>query len=222
VKHKKLVVTLVVVAMAILASVAYAWWSDTVTSETNTIATGEVALDMGGQLPIEASGLAPQSTPAVDAADDKYACVDYFWVENESSIPLMFYGWLSDGSDPKGIAQYVNARIWLLGARSAPAFWTGYPGYVDTFQAPGPWLSFEGTVAQLWTGRPAGIALLSSRTPSGTHTPINPGEVGVYRVALWLDSSAPDSAQNALLAFKLNFTGVQEEGWGDHIASFLP
>ncbi len=71
--------------------------------------------------------------------------------------------------------------------------------------------------AQLW-GHDAGINYLSSRYPSGTgwgHTPLDVGEYAVYRVAVWLDSTAPDSAQNATLSFKISFTGMQEEGWDD-------
>jgi len=222
-KHKKLlIVAIVVVAMAVAATVAYAWWSTTITSDTNSVSTGSVAMEMSGApwMPITASGLVPQSDPALDAEDAEYADVTYFWVKNSSTIPLMFYGWLSDGSDNKDIRQYVNVRIWLLGATTAPAYWTGYPaGWVDTFQVPGPHETYFGTIGGLWSGPPAGINYLSSRWWDGTwhRTPINPGEYGVYRVAIWLDSTAPNSAQGATgpdaLSFKINFTGMQDEAW---------
>ncbi len=216
-KHKKLIVVLVVLAMAITASIAYAWWSDTVTSDTNTVATGEVALEMAG-LPIDASGLVPQNDPAADAVDAAYADVTYFWVKNDSTVPLMFYGWLSDGSDDSNIRSYVNARITLLGSATAPDWWTLPDGWEGTFQDGGPYDVFDGTVADLWSGQTAGKLYLSSRYWDGSdwiHTLLEEGEYAVYRVAIWLDSTAPDSAQNATLSFKINFTGIQEEGWVD-------
>jgi hypothetical protein len=215
VKHKKLlIVVIVVVAMAIAAAVAYAWWSATVTSGTNTLVAGEVALTMEG-LPIEASGLMPQIDPELTDIDAEYADVTYMWVRNDSSVPVMFYGWLSDGSDAAGIRPYVNARITLLGSASAPAWWSLPAGWAGTFQDAGPYDVFDGTVAQLWS-QAAGINYLSSRYPIGDdwgHTPLDVGEYAVYRVAVWLDSSAPDSVQNATLSFKINFTGMQVEGW---------
>jgi hypothetical protein len=218
-KHKKLiVVAIVVVAMAVAATVAYAWWSTTITSDTNSVSTGSVAMEMAG-LPVTASGLVPQANPAMDAEDAEYADVTYFWVKNSSSIPLMFYGWLSDGSDPKNIRSYVNVRIWLLGATTAPSYWTLPAGWVDTFQIPGPHETYFGTVGGLWQVAD-GINYLSSRFWTGTEwvrTPIGPGEYGVYRVAIWLDSTAPNSAQGATgsdaLTFKINFTGMQDEAW---------
>jgi predicted ribosomally synthesized peptide with SipW-like signal peptide len=214
-KHKKLlIVAIVVVAMAVAAAVAYAWWSDTVTSDTNTVVAGEVALAMEG-LPIQASGLMPQNDPDLDAADGEYADVTYIWVRNDSPVELMFYGWLSHGSDDDNIRPYVNARITLLGSASAPSWWSLPAGWVGTFQDAGPYDVFDGTVAQLW-GESAGINYLSSRYPIGDdwgHTPLDVGEYAVYRVAVWLDSTAPDGVQGATLSFKINFTGMQEEGW---------
>ena len=216
-KHKKLVIVLaVLVVMAVAAAVAYAWWSATVSVPGNTVTTGQVSLETEG-LPIVASGLVPQLDPALDAADDKYGAVQYFWVKNGSTTPLMFYGWLSDGTDANNIRSSVRARIWLLGTAAAPGYWTGYPdGWVGTFNPGGPYATFDGTVAQLWSGAPAGRNYLSSRYPIGSswgRTPINPGEYGVYRIAVWLDSNAPNSTQNSVLGFTINFTGMQEEAW---------
>jgi predicted ribosomally synthesized peptide with SipW-like signal peptide len=219
-KHKKLIiVAIVVVAMAVAASVAYAWWSDTVSVSDNTVSTGEVSLETSG-LPVVAAGLVPQVDPALDAPDAAYPGVQYFWVKNGSSIPLMFYGWLSDGNDPKNINPHVNARIWLLGSSTeVPSWWTGYPsGWVDTFQpaANGPFLSYDGALSGLWSGAPAGVNYLSSRYWTGSswlRTPIGKGEYGVYRIAVWLDSAAPDTTQNATVSFTINFTGMQDGAW---------
>lgn len=214
-RHKKLIVFVVVLAMALAAAAAYAWWSTTITSDTNNVATGHIALAMSG-LPIDASGLVPQNAPEEDAEDSEYADVTYFWVKNDSSMPLMFYGWLSDGSDTKNIRSYVRARIWLLGDAEPPDFWTGIDEtWVGTFQTGGPYDTFDGTVAQLWSAQTAGINYLSSRYwDSAWHrTLFEPGEYAVYRVAIWLDGSAPDSTQDATLSFKINFTGMQEEAW---------
>lgn len=215
-KHKKLFVFVVVLVMALAATAAYAWWSTTVQTGPSSVTTGQVSLEVVG-LPLAATDLVPQLDPALNAPDADYAHVQYFYVGNTSSIPLMFYGWLSDGSDAKNIRSHVRARIWLLGATSPPLYWTGYPaGWVDTFQVPGPHLSFDGTVADLWSGQPAGINYLSSRWWDGSawhRTPIAPGEYGVYRVAIWLSGSAPPETQSATLGFQINFTGMQDEAW---------
>jgi predicted ribosomally synthesized peptide with SipW-like signal peptide len=232
-KHKKLIIAIAVIAvMAIGAAVAYAWWSDTVSAPGNSVSTGNVSLETFG-LPIVADGLVPQLDPAMDANDSKYAAVQYFWVKNGSSIPLMFYGWLSGGNDPSNINPYVNARIWLLGSSTPTpvSWWTGLdPSWVDTFQpaAGGPFLSYGGPLSGLWAGEPDGINHLSSRYWTGSswvRTPIGSGEYGVYRIAVWLDSSAPDSTQNSTVGFTINFTGMQDEAWtaaGYDATPFVP
>jgi predicted ribosomally synthesized peptide with SipW-like signal peptide len=222
-KHKKLLIVLaVVVVMAIAAAVAYAWWSDTVSVDSNAVSTGSVSLETQG-LPIVADGLVPQVDPAEKAADAAYPSVTYFWVKNGSTVPLMFYGWLSGGDDPKNINPYVKVRIWLLGSNTPTpvSWWTGLdPSWTDTFQpaAGGPFLSYEGTLAGLWPGKDPGINYLSSRWWDGTswhRTPIGEGEYGVYRAAVWLDKDAPDSTQNATVKFTINWTGMQEGAWDD-------
>lgn len=232
-KHKKLIIVLaVVVVMAIAAAVAYAWWSDSVSTGTSSVSTGNVSLETYG-LPIVADGLVPQLDPALDAEDSEYAAVQYFWVKNGSSIPLMFYGWINNGSDANDIRSFVRARIWLLGSSTPTpvSWWTGLdPSWVDTFQpAPGgPFVSFDGTVEDLWTSVPAGINYLSSRYWTGSawvRTPIGSGEYGVYRIAVWLDSTAPDSTQNSTVSFTINFTGMQDEAWteaGYDLDPFVP
>lgn len=216
-KHKKLIVVLaVVLVMAIGAAVAYAWWSSTATTYGNSVATGNVTLESDGGS-IVASGLVPQVAPAEEADDAAYGAVSYIWVHNASSTPLMFYGWLNDGAGDTIINPYVRVRIWLLGATTAPAWWTNYPaGWTDTFQSPGPFLSFDGTLEQLWSGQAGGINYLSSRWWDGAawhRTLINPDEYGTYRVAIWLDSSAPNETQNKTVDFSVNWTGMQEEAW---------
>jgi hypothetical protein len=206
----------VLVVMAIAASVAYAWWTADANVGGNTVSTAGTGLEMGG-LPITAAGLVPIKDPDIDANDAAYASVSYFFVHNTGSIPLMFYGFLSDGNDPNNINPYVRVRIWLQSAVPAPANWTGYPaGWADTFQTGGPYVAYDGTLGGLWTGAPAGINYLSSRGWTGSawiDTPIGVNEYGVYRVAVWLDSGAPDSTQNSTVGFKINFHGMQKEAW---------
>lgn len=217
--RRKLIITAIVVAvvLAIAGGTAYAWWTTTTSEAGNGVGTGSIALDTSG-LPIVVSGLAPMTSPALDAADSSYPSVSYFYVHNGGSIKAMFYGWLSGGNDPNNIKGVVDIRIWLLGATTPPSGWTGFPsGWTDTFQAPGPWLVYNGTLDGLWNGASAGRNYLSSRgggSPTWVDTPINPGEYGVYRVAVWLDSSASDpSTQNASVGFTINFTSLQVEQW---------
>jgi len=220
-KKRALLPIAVVAVLAIGATVALAWWSSIASTDNNSVSTGSVSMATGG-LPITANNLVPIATPGANAADAGYGSVSYFWVHNTSSIPLMFYGYLSNGSpDVKNLAQYVDVRIWLLGSSTTTPVtgWTGLPtDWVDTFQpaAGGPFLSFDGTLKQLWLGEPAGINFLSSRAWYGSawhDTPIGHDEYGVYRVAVWLDSSAPDSTQNAALTFTMNFKGMQQGEW---------
>jgi predicted ribosomally synthesized peptide with SipW-like signal peptide len=224
-KHKKLIIVIVVlVVMAIAASVAYAWWSDTASTSGNKVSTVGVDLETFG-LPITAGGLVPMADPALEAVDAAYPSVSYFWVKNGGSIPLMCYGWLSDGDDPGNINPYVRIRIWLLGSSTPTpvSWWTGLdPNWVDTFQpAPGgPFVSYDGTLGALWPGKDPGINYLSTRywnLPSGPwlDTPMGAGEYGVYRAAVWLDSTAPDFTQNKTVEFTINFTGMQQEAWDE-------
>ncbi len=218
-KHKKLIIAIIAVvvlaAAVALAGVAFGWWTANASTPGNSVSTANAGLATSG-LPITAAGLVPQVSPAEDAVDSEYGSVSYFYVENTGSTPLMFYGWLSGGTDTNNIAPYVDVRVWLLGATTAPSFWTGMPsGWSDTFQVAGPWLAYEGPLSGLWSGVPAGLNYLSSRGWSGswTDTPIAAGQYGVYRVAVWLDSSAPDSTQNSTVGFTVNFTGLSPAQW---------
>jgi hypothetical protein len=227
-KHKKLIIAtiagLVAAACVILAGVAFGWWTANASTPGNSVSTADAGLVTSG-LPITVSGLVPMVDPApadpgTTVPDSSYPSVSYFYVHNTGSTPLMFYGWLSGGNDTKAIAPYVHMRIWLLGATSAPSAWSGLPsGWADTFQAQGPWLAYDGTLAGLWTGASAGLNYLSSRGWTGTSwvdTPILPGQYGVYRVATWLGDNAPDSTQNATVSFTINFTGLEPQEWAAH------
>jgi hypothetical protein len=225
-KHKKLfiaIIAVVVLAAAIaLAGVAFGWWTANASTAGNSVSTANTGLVTSG-LPITVSGLVPQVNPAADPAgntlnDAQYPSVSYFYVENSGTTPLMFYGWLSGGTDAKALAPYVDMRIWLLGDNAAPGNWTGMPGgWADTFQVSGgPFPVFDGTLGDLWAGQSAGINFLSSRHWTGSawqDTAIQPGQYAVYRVAIWLDSSAPDSTQNATASFTINFTGLSTQQW---------
>jgi hypothetical protein len=218
-KKRYLIPTIAIVVLAVAGGTAYAWWTATASTTGNGVGTGSIALDTSG-LPIVVSGLAPMTSPALNAADSAYPSVSYFYVHNGGSIKAMFYGWLSGGNDPNNIRGVVDMRIWLLGSASASANgWTGMPsGWQNTFNMTGgPYLVYDGTLDGLWSGAPAGRNFLSSRgggSPTWIDTPINPGEYGVYRVAVWLDSSASDpSTQNASVGFTINFTSLQMEQW---------
>jgi len=124
---------------------------------------------------------------------------------------------------------------------SAITNWTGFGslGWVDSFQpAPGgPFLAYDGTIQNLCSAaytlgngsdptvapvtgaQAAGMNYLSSRGGGSSNastwidTPIAPGQNGVYRVAVWLDSSAPNSTQGQWASFDLDFHGVTTDGW---------
>lgn len=219
-KHKKLLIVLaVIVVMGIAAAAAYAWWSSDAEIPGNSITTGGLELIETVGLPFTAEGLVPQNPPDADAPDADYAHVSYFYLHNPDDNPaLMFYGWLSDGDDSKGLRDYVRARIWVLGTDPAPDWWNGIDqSWVGTFGSPGgPYVSFDGKLADLWPGRPAGINYLSSRyggDPTWGRTLFDPGEYAVYRMAIWLDGSAPDSTQHSTVSFTINWTGMQVGAW---------
>ncbi len=159
----------------------------------------------------------PQTDPAAGADDAAYADVTYISVKNDSTVPLMFYGWLSDGSDPDNIRSYVKVRIELLGSAAVPALLDRLPpARLGTFQDGGPYPVFTGTVAQLW-GESCRHQLPQQPLLDGLD--VGPyatrgGSTAVYRVAVWLDSAAPNTAQNDALSFKVNFTGMQDRGLG--------
>ena len=207
-KHRKLIISIiavVVLAAAIaLAGVAFGWWTAFATNGTgNAVSTGTAGLVMSGNT-LNLSGLQPEaSTGFVPPAD---AAVDYVYVGNTGSTPLMFYAYLADPSDPGAIVPYLDVSI-TIDPLSNPYGWT------DTFATGGPWPVYSGPLSTIWDSSAAGKIHLASLTPSNTPNPIQPGQYGVYRIAVWLDSSAPDSTQGKTANFSVNFSGMTLDQW---------
>jgi hypothetical protein len=220
--RRKLIIIAIVTAvvLAIAGGTAYAWWTASDATGTNTLTTGNEGLTISssGSALVTASNLLPQTLPDLGADDAAYAAVSYLWVHNSGSTPLMFYGYLWNGSGDTVINSAVHVRVWLLASAIHPPNWTGLPtGWNNTFSSGGPYLSFDGTLASLWNdAENAGINYLSSRYWAGAwhHTPMGAGEWGVYRVAVWLDGpSATNAMQNKSVSFTLNFKGMLESEW---------
>ncbi len=202
-----LLLSVAVLAIAVFAAgAAFGWWTSFATNGTsNAVSTGTAGLVMSGNT-LNLSGLVPQVDPGANAPDSAYGAADYVYVGNTGSIPLMFYGYLADPSDAGGIVPYVHVRIWL-DPTSNPYGWT------DTFNTGGPWLVYQGPLSTIWNSSAQGKIYLGSVAPPNTPTPINPGQYGVYRIAVWLDGSAPNSTQGQTATFSVNFAGEQLNQW---------
>ena len=223
-KHKKLIIAIgivVALAVAIFATgAAFGWWyTDAAPIAGNQVGSGTATLVSGGG-PVSATNLVPQVAPTDPANDSAYGGVSYFYVKNTGSVPLMFYAYIDNGGGTPSadFLSKVDVAIWLLGATSTPSNWTGLPGLgwsADTFNSPGPWPVWSGTLADLWNGGQAfGATHLGSVTPSNVATPINAGEVGIYRVAVWLDSSAAAlDTQGQSASFSLEFHAIETQQW---------
>jgi hypothetical protein len=221
-KHKKFLFALaVLIALAIAAGVAFAWWTTSTSIGGNSVGTGSLTL-AAGYSPISASGLLPQVDPAADPTgslpDNTYPSVSYVWVQNQGTVPLMFYAWLDNGSgDYAALINYIHVRIWLNPANNA----SGWP---ETFNSSFHGLVFEGMLSTLWAGQSAGKTYLGSTSQpdgQGVKTPIGPSEQGVYKIAVWLDSSAGNDTQGKTLGFTLKFNGGQEELFDSNVANSL-
>lgn len=207
-RHKKLMIAAiaaVALAIAILAAgVAFGWWTAFATNGTNNaVSTGTAGLVMSGNT-LNLTGLQPEaSTGFVPPAD---AAVDYVYVGNTGSTPLMFYAYLANPLDAGGIVPYLDVQI-TLDPASNPYGWT------DSFATGGPWTVYAGPLSTIWNSSAVGKIKLASLTPSNTPNPILPGQYGVYKIAVWLDSSAPDSTQGKTANFSVNFSGITLDEW---------
>ena len=93
-------------------------------------------------------------------------------------------------------------------------------GWTDTFATGGPWTVYSGPLSAIWNSSAAGKSLLASLTPSNTPNPIQPGQYGVYKIAVWLDWSAPNSTQGQSASFSVNFSGITLDEWTANGNSF--
>ena len=216
-KHKRLIVgtaAAATLAIAIFATgTAFGWWTTSATNGTgNLVSTGTAGLSMSTNT-LNLSGLVPQTDPASNAPDSAYGAIDYAYVANTGNTPLMFYGYLADPADTGGLVPYIHIRIWL-DPTSNPYGWT------DSFNTGGPWPVYSGSLSTLWNSSAAGKVYLGSVTPSNVATPILPGQAGVYKIAVWLDSSAPNSTQGQTATFSITFAGEQLNQWQANGNSF--
>lgn len=222
-KHKKFLFALaLLIALAIAGGIAYAWWTTSTDPISGSVGTGELKL-ASGYGPITVSGLVPQVDPPADLtgslSDSTYPSVNYFWVQNQGTVPMMFYGWLDNGSgDWAVLISKLHVRVWLNPA-------TNNSGWTNTFNNTGNYQVFNGTLDQLWGGQVDGKYYLGSTSGyngTGVKTPIGPGEQGVYKIAVWLDKSAGNDTQGKTLGFTLKFNGAQEQLFDQNIIDFGP
>jgi hypothetical protein len=210
-KHKKLfIVIAVVVALAIAASIAFAWWTTSASIGGNSVGSDTATLAAGGSVSV--SHLIPQLPPVADPtgglSDSTYPSVSYIYVQNTGSTPLMFYAYLANGSGDTVLLPYVHVRIWLNPANNNSP-WT------NTFNNTGNYLVFEGTLDLLWNNAVVAgkyyLGSTSGHNGAGVQTPIAPGQLGVYKIAVWLDSTAGNDTQGKTIYFDINFNGEQVE-----------
>ena len=222
--RKKVLIPLLVAVLLALAifsvGAAFGWWTTSAAPITgNSVSTGTATLVAGGG-PVSIANLVPQVAPADDPtwslADSTYPSVSYIYVQNQGSVPLMFYGYLANPGGDGVLLSYVHIRIWLNPA-------TNNSGWTDNFNNTGHYLVFDGPLSTLWNSAAAGKQYLGStsgQNGTGVQTPILPGQTGVYKIACWLDSSAGNDTQAKSLSFSINFNGEQENefiadgGWG--------
>ena len=208
-KKRIIIPVLVVVVMAVAASVAYAWWTTDTSIDGNEVTTGSMGMSSGSS-PIVAKDLIPQLAPGTDLS--KYH-VSYFWFKNTSpSTPMMAYGYLDNVVDPTGIQGKVMVQITIAPTDSP---WGDPTGTLSA--AGGPYPVYTGSVDGIM-GTTNGKATLATRFWTGTawqHTLLAPGQEAWYKVVVWLDSSADNSYQNGSFKADLKFNGMQEEAWVD-------
>ena len=183
-KKKIIVFAVVAVVAAVIAGIAFAWWTAADPAVGgNTVGTSEMGFAKDG-LPLHISGLAPindpsgtaglttTTAPSGDMASDANlatdgASVSYFYVENTGTTPVMYYASLSDGSityvDPNGPALDVNSEDNLLAhlqlrislcGTANPVGWVPTDSWADTFNSGGPYVVYAGPLATLWNGGP--------------------------------------------------------------------
>jgi predicted ribosomally synthesized peptide with SipW-like signal peptide len=224
-KHKKLIVVLaVVVVMAVGASVAYAWWSNTQSLPNNSIKTGSLAVEVGSRDggPINVSGLRPSNPPAFayvhptiptlnqqDAVAETGFPQAFFWVHNTSDIEAMFYAYLSVTAESAGIRDKIMCRVWLN-----PVDWT--PVDSANWWKPGQnFMVYQGPLSGIDSAQ-GGRDNLRTWTPDIKPDPIPAGKWGVYKIVFWLDgpSSGPET-MGVTLKVDLNVAAGQVEApWG--------
>jgi hypothetical protein len=213
-KQKTLIIALILVvvlaAATALAGVAFGWWTSDPAVGGNTLTSDTATLVVGGA-PIALNGLVPQVDPAADPTgslpDSTYPSVSYIYVQNQGSVPLMFYVFLADPSGYVGLVDYVHVRIWLNPA-------TNNSGWTNTFNNTGNYQVFNGMLGTIWNSSAQGKVYLGSTSGlngSGVKTPINPGETGVYKIAVWLDQTAGNDTQGKTVGFSINLHGEQVE-----------
>ena len=222
--RKRVLIPLFSAALLALAvfsvGAAFGWWTTSAAPITgNSVSTGTATLVAGGG-PVSIANLVPQVAPADDPTgslgDSAYPSVSYIYVQNQGSVPLMFYGYLANPGGDAALLNHVHIRIWLNPVNNTT-------GWTDTFNNTGNYLVFDGVINTLWNSSAAGKYYLGSTSGAngaGVQTPILPGQTGVYKIACWLDSSAGNDTQAKSLSFSINFNGEQQNefiadgGWG--------
>jgi len=212
--RKHLFISIVVlVAVCIFASVAYAWLTSTASVAGNTISTGSEFGMTASSNPITVSGLVPQNDPpAAPNADTTGYKTSFVWFQNNATIPAMAFAYLDNLTDPGNIRDLVNVKITVAPTDS------GWGDESATLSGPGgPYVVYSGPISGIW-GQDNGKANMSTRYWNGSswvHTPIAAGQQGWYKIVVWLDSTATNAAMGQTLTCDLNFWGTQEENWAD-------
>jgi hypothetical protein len=191
----------VFLGVVFVATAAFAYFTFSQTVSGNTVTSGELKFTVW-QSPLDARNLMPGGT----------ANVSYIAIRNDSPVQADFKAWV-DGFDAGSTlgADKVNVKITMN--PSTPNPW----GLTDTFSPAADYpvgVAWGGPTFKLSDLQDPNSHKLASVYWNGSadvKTPIQPGQIAVYKVEVSLDASADNGYANKWLMCNFNWAGYQVE-----------
>jgi predicted ribosomally synthesized peptide with SipW-like signal peptide len=188
---KKILISILIIGVvaAIAIGGTTAWFTSQQQYDNNqiTAATYNVGVGSGSMtLPMSVTGLAPGEMR--DAGIIK--------IVNDGQLAAWMRAYTSITGGTDGFSSYIKVKLTLLDTTYGA--YNGYQPYPGTG---GPYISWDGALNGLHFGN------------VGHNNPIQPGQMGVYKVEVGLDGSTPVAYQSATCLFSLVFES-QQSGFG--------
>ena len=203
-RRRVFTVLTVVIAVVGVASIAFAWFSWTESTTGNTLTSGEMTFTTWAvpSMPWAIEDLMPS-----DGSDPEKCFVA---IRNDGDDAALIKAYLTALSGDTILKDVVNVRVVMRPSDSPFGVGEGDFGPSTDFTCQDPDATTYDADNYWKLSELVGAASTPLIIPESHTERLDPGEYAVYRIELWLDSTAGNAYQNKTMGFTFNWFGTQD------------
>lgn len=203
-RRRLFTVLTIVVAIVGVASIAFAWFSWTQATAGNTLTSGEMTFTTWADpaMPWTISGLMP--------SDGSDPISRFVAIRNDGDDSALIKAYLTAAIGDVALKDVVNVRVVMRPTDSPFGVGVGDFGPSDNFVCQDPDATSYDADNYWKLSELFGAYNTPLIIPETHDERLEPGEYAVYRIDLWMDSTAGNTYQNKTIGFTYNWFGTQD------------